>query len=533
LFFEAVHLRHATAAIRDSANSTLSPPFLPVPRRSWWQRLQAKLNLSAIAKMNPVLSSVVVIAVATMLLIAIWQRSLPAVTASEFFQRAITSDSDTSKNILSGVVYQKLQIRTTKGTIERAVYRDVACRRRPRRQKLESEAAQLETKLAIAGVGLDDPLSALSFQIWHDRQDRAGDEIKRSGNGLLTLRTTVSGGVVAGESLTVRESSFHPVGRRIEFLDSGVVEISELSYAVLGWDAVNDALFEPLLGTAPVVSASEHSSVVSATPRVIKLSKAQLDEAELQARLTLNQLQADSTGRIEVSRNSTGVQVNGIVATEDQKRELQEHLGALANVTPSIWSFQEAANHSTADYVTGESGISRIQAESVVAQASPLEKYLTGQGRNSDDINRLSRQFFNASLTVVQEGNALSDLVKRFAAEDALTDKAATALNELVRSHSEKLLAALEDQEKIFAGAGILLPSVKPSPSTPRNIDFMVSTTERNLALSKELTTGTDAQSRPAQSIIPELTETIRQLHEATLQIRSSPHDSLNSSDHP
>ena len=221
----------------------LEQAFREAAIRPWWSRLMPHFCFETVPKMNPVISSLAVVVAAAVLLIIIWQRNPPTVSASEFIKRAIAADSHSSQLEESGVVYQKIRIRTARGTFERAVYRDVGGHRRPREGKQTEEQVQFEAKLAVAGIGWDNPLSPASFQNWHDEQTNAEDKVKRSGDGLLALTTTVSHGIVAKESLTVQESTFHPVQRTVDFADIGSVEISELNYAVLGWDAVNGELF--------------------------------------------------------------------------------------------------------------------------------------------------------------------------------------------------------------------------------------------------------------------------------------------------
>jgi hypothetical protein len=117
---------------------------------------------------------------------------------------------------------------------------------------------------------------------------------------------------------------------------------------------------------------------------------------------------------------------------------------------------------------------------------------------------------------------ALSDLQTRFASGEALTEKSSTAFHELVRSHSEKLLAAVGDEETIFAEVtGITLSNARPSSSSSTGAQLVLSMAEQNLALCRELTTGTDAQTRPAQSIFSELAESITQLRDLMGRLRS------------
>jgi hypothetical protein len=202
-------------------------------------------------------------------------------------------------------------------------------------------------------------------------------------------------------------------------------------------------------------------------------------------------------------------------------------------VTPSILSYLDAKSRAPEIRDLGESKSARLQGASTVAQPSSLENYFIEQGRSRDGLDTLSQQLFNASLTIVQESDALTDLLGRFGSREALTERAATARNELVRNHSDKLLAALEVQGKMLAEAGIVSPNPADPPFVPENDGGALRAAERNLALCKELTLGADTQSRPAPQIVTELAESIAQLRAAALQVRSNLDRFPHPSDHP
>src|SRR6201999_3377303 len=106
-----------------------------------------------------------------------------------------------------------------------------------------------------------EPLSASGYQDWHDRQRVRQDEIARAGKHLIRLTTTIPSGSIATQSLTVRDTDFHPVARTVAFRDSETVEIAEVSFQVLPWAAVDTSLFASDEGPeTPIVSSS------SATP---------------------------------------------------------------------------------------------------------------------------------------------------------------------------------------------------------------------------------------------------------------------------
>jgi len=131
------------------------------------------------------------------------------ISANDLLARAASSETRTAKQIESGVVYQKVHIRTAKCALERSVYRDAEGRRRPRDEALAADDAQLEARQALAGVSSEQPLSALSYKQWHDLQAVSKDEIRQTGS-YLTVITTVPSGAAVQASLMVRRSDFHP-----------------------------------------------------------------------------------------------------------------------------------------------------------------------------------------------------------------------------------------------------------------------------------------------------------------------------------
>src|SRR5260370_13452468 len=264
---------------------------------SSWSRLLPHFRFAGFQNMNPFLASAAVILVAVVILFFIWQRSMAAVSASELLHRAETSDKNSSSSGEPGVIYQKVQIRTRHASVERDLYRDREGRRRPKSEPVAAEFTPLKGKLNIAGVNWDEPLSASSYKAWRDRQSEGSDQVRRSGKNLLTVTTKTSAGIVIEESLTVREGDFHPVKRTVELLDVGTVEIAEVNYVVLNWNAVNAALFEPLTPAVPA-SPSIRAEVVRVAPAVP--TPAQLLDAELQARVALHTVGADLGEQVEV-----------------------------------------------------------------------------------------------------------------------------------------------------------------------------------------------------------------------------------------
>jgi hypothetical protein len=125
-----------------------------------------------------------------------------------------------------------------------------------------------------------------------------------------------------------------------------------------------------------------HSHLSVHLPRL--LSEVEFDEAELEARLVLHQLDADSKERIDIVRGSNSVQVKGIVATEDRKREIESHLHVVSNVVVAIYTFDELESRESS-----AGGVTSLKQSSVVETPSPLETYLTVKGAGGEEIRQL------------------------------------------------------------------------------------------------------------------------------------------------
>jgi hypothetical protein len=465
----------------------------------WWQRWRRNFLRMFVFRMNPLLTTAAVLAIASFACVFLWWKSAPGVTSMAFLEKAEREDigaQSPSTGLAKGVICQTVRIRSSQHAIERTLYRDIEGKRRPKRQPLHSDANFLRTRLAMAGVGWDQPLSGSGYRFWHDRSRVESDLVTPAGKDLLTLTTKVSDGPVAQESLTVRGSDFHPVKRTIAFRDSETIEIAESSYSVMPWSPATERWFEPLASISPTSSLPVHPSIL---PRLhLALSEMELDEAELEVRLALNHLKADQTERIELERRPDGILVKGIVATAERKQEIESGLHQLPHVVPVIYTFQEFQDRAAAD-----TQIDSIHQADAVSGQAPLEKYLLQRGRTREDARRLSGRLFNDVAAVTLDGKAMSDLLQRFDSGRQLTAEARVALNQLLATHEANLSAALGDEEQVIAEAGFDSDSTDQPPTASN--ENLLAAAQENVSLCKELISITAEQTRPAELIIPDL----------------------------
>lgn len=422
-----------------------------------------------------------------------WLRG-PDLSPNVFLVRAEQSDV-ASRVSRSGVIHQTVRIKTAQQTIDRSLYHDIQGKRHPRRSALAGSQEQLKSALDIAGIDWDQLISASDYQAWHDRQHGCADRVVRSGVHLLTLTTTVSEGPVLRESLTVRDSDFHPLRRTVDFRGNGeTVEVAELDFAVLPWNAVDTNAFEPLADSASTPSAR----VFPVLPRTQTSDADTLDETELAARLILNELHADTSEQIEVRRRVQQVEVDGLVDTEERRRALFAELITVPRLKISIQSLTHLSDR---PFPGGKS--IRVEDASLPDQASALDAYLRARGRSVEESSTLARRLFDTALTISRESCAIQDLKARFPAPERLSMIASATLGSLLYSHRERLETALRKQRALLALAERDIVSGRTVQSAA---DISLKDAgARNLALLRELTQTANPPVRSAEAILTDI----------------------------
>jgi hypothetical protein len=455
--------------------------------------------------MNPTFAIVLFFGFVTAISLFMWQQQrAPRITSSALLERAERWNTCSLGKSSCGVVYQVVRITTSfHQAVNLPIYRDLQGKRKPRRAKLAEDQEKLMLALAQADVEWDEPISASDYQIWHDRHHDRVDKIARAGSHLLKLTTTVPSGAVSSQSLIVRDTDFHPVRRTVEFRNSETIDIAELDYKILPWAAVDASVFEPLSGEFGSAAAS--SARILPFPRIPdRVSEEQLDEAELEAKLILNQLHADTGEQIEIHRKQQEIEVAGVVETNERKQALQAQLSAAPHVSVSIQSADDLKNARAGDILTS------IKTASMPEQRPPLEIYLQARGHSISESNMLSQGIFNAAFTIDQESKAITDLRKRFGNETRKSIFISATLSELIYSHRERLESALQQERKLLAKIHALPPDENRHQQTEPS--SLLSVANRNLALAKELTESSTLTARRAEEILAEMPRTAEDL---------------------
>ncbi len=494
---DGVQVENSAVATRDAVLPTLAALEKP-EALDWPERLWSWITDTPSLKMNPLLTSAMLFGLCSIVCFLLWTRSGPRISPQTFLNRAQLSDSSALASGHSGVIYQKVRISYSGHAMERAIYRDPEKKRKPRQQHLSAADQKLKDRLDLAGVNWDEPLSAANYAEWHDRQPAKQDVVTRTGNNLLTLTTSMeTDSPVLRESLTVRASDFHPLERTIELRDQGTVEIAELNYDVMPWGAVNQDWFESPSG-AMSGAAEIHPSLHLPHP----LSDLELDEADLEVRVILNQLHADQGEQIHVDRSSAGIEVKGVVETDQRKRQLVSQLFQVPHVHTSILSVEELGKNPSP---SSSRGSQPVLAYSVEAQQSPLERYLRERKLPLDRLATASQDLLSGCLRVQQAQTHLSELQRRFREDNQLPDDRRQQLTALSRNYANTIQAGLDLDRRTLLSLGFdagdqSLPFGPGSPDD--NLGEMVL---RYQELCQELIASEPGQARSASVIAKEL----------------------------
>lgn len=457
--------------------------------------------------MNPVLASAVIVFAAVALLIWIWQRPPLSVNAAQLLGRAENFDQALLHG-KPGVIYQRVSIRTSKFKAEHEIYRDAQGVRRRRPAPVQANLESAKGVLTSVGLDWDAPLSALSYQEWHDRQLSVSDTVSKTDGNLLTLVTQAPDSGIEQETLTVRASDFHPIERTIHSSSFGTIEITEIDYAVLDWSGVNESLFEPLAPSRPASSIPLPSLAQASVPL------ADLDGAELSALVVLNHIKADQGEQIGVTRTNHEIVVDGVVETKERKQEIVAALRSLPHVTANILSVTDQQSQSA----DSPSSTYLATVQSVDVQTSPLEEYLSSRSSQKSVLNDTSRSLLDAALKVRQSASALLALKTRFAAlgESARKDSIEA---QLTQSYSERLLAGLNAEDTTLRRLGLQSPKFISGNGSQIDLKLEVN---RNEARCRELIAGNVGTTRSVPDITAEIFESIARIRAVLAPSRQS-----------
>jgi hypothetical protein len=236
---------------------------------------------------------------------------------------------------------------------------------------------EIEQTFVQAHLNWQDPLSAATYEDWRNNLDEKHDQMSLTGNDLLTLTTTTSEGPIAEARLTFRTPDFHPIAAILLLHDARQIEVTELVWNVIPFEAVDPAIFS----TEPVKPLDVVRSSILVPPPPSP-SDAELAESELQARVAIHAEGADLGEQIDLDRelsasrpspSERSVVVRGIVSTLERKNNLLAVLQGIPHVQLRLQTVDEARTQQNAAADDKAEGIeNQVAQEALVLESRAI-----------------------------------------------------------------------------------------------------------------------------------------------------------------
>jgi len=306
------------------------------------------------------------------------------------------------------------------------------------------------------------PLSAASYQSWHNTLQNQRDEVTRSklvgGVDALTLHTVpavpVNVGQIADAVFIVRAKDWQPSTLRLGIhAETGnrIYELTEDLSEVLNLAQVDPKIFaNETVALAPTTKASPQMSPSSSplaklNPINVPLvtSATATADLEVEALQLLNQVGADLGEQVSVKRTPEGtLQVSGIVETEQRKTEILNALAPIRNnaaVRLEIQTVAEAVAKQTNTPNPSPSTRAVQIAGNTMAAEPELRAYFAREGGDTDAaVRRFAAHMVGLSNQGMDHLWAMKRLLNQFSPEDqrGLTPEARAKWLGLIRAHA-------------------------------------------------------------------------------------------------
>ncbi len=481
------------------------------------ESLNAQLH-KTVASTHLGFAACLVVVLTALVMLLLW-RNPKTVAASELLNKAESSEAQLASAGRHFIVFQRVKISSPTTTVERLVYRDSRGRRKARATHLNQADLNLQHTLEGAGVSWERPLSAADFRRWHDQLSDPQDSVYDDQN-TFTLLTRSRSTLVTQASLTVRKADFHPMRRHIVFRDFGAVDVAEVSYEVSDWNEDRaDSIFEP--ETASLPATSSRAFTVEA-PRILP-SPDDLDEAELRARLALNEANADSGEQIDVRRGPSSIQIAGIIETNERKRDLEDALSRIPLVAVSLHSISDMETRPASHLAPKQQ-----PPEYAVANQSRLQAYLENSDKDTPSVVGMIHEFLETSLVIQRETHALDVLHAKFMTpgQERLSSSSRDLLQKLVESHLERLQGGINRQRRLVnvwmrRGA----TDSTSGRDTYSGYELLLQEAAKNKALCDELLSAPQGNGDTADTVLIALEDSLERLDIAVNQVTHMTHE--------
>ena len=324
----------------------------------------------------------------------VWNSSVPMISAKELLGRAVREELARPQ--------RATYIRISDG----------------RSTCMSSEPACEHVRFRLRSLNwdVDHALSAKNFERWRSSLTKKTDTVSVN-ESAFSVRTSTQEGVLRAATLRVRSSDYRAFATKLEVDGFEPIEITE------------EAPPEAIMATAPIaVPPSRRDTPSEPRPAVeasALLPADPLDTAEIQTRVALHKLAADSGFESIVQRGAGRIGVFALVKDDARRSELTSALGAIAGLDIRIRTYAEFEPGDDERFPKGETGntLPPVAAQWLKVTYPNLQE-------RAAFVNRVER----ISTEVLGEAAILSELRQSPVAE---------ALLEIRQDHEQRILSLL------------------------------------------------------------------------------------------
>jgi anti-sigma factor RsiW len=363
-------------------------------------------------------------AVLALLFALIYQfQKAPAVQAAVLLKRAVAAES------IRPVAPHRIRIHTASLEITRTVgARSIAEAPMP---------AAVESLFVAARYNAEDPLSARSFEEWHDRlAEREDDPVstvagpESPAESCYRIHTATATGDVAGATLLLSAGDLRPVEGRLEFRDRNWIEFTEIMEPpVRGGTNTAEHVEDPV---RPVVPSRPAAVVPGASASI---------SDQLEVLSALHQIGADLGDPVEVTLSGGKVVVGGVGVSAQVQQRIQEQLGSRPNVSVQFSDPQTVSAGRVAE------------AQGATASASgTAQSRLEDQLGSRAEFQRFSAAVLKSNEAVMSRAYALRNLADKFPVEieSGLSANDRRMLRDMLRDHLSHLSKQVGDVQSLL-----------------------------------------------------------------------------------
>ncbi|MEI9981057.1 MAG: zf-HC2 domain-containing protein [Edaphobacter sp.] len=385
----------------------------------------------------------------------IFRSNVPTVSAKESLIRSVGFEQNSLQGISDPIVVQKIRINAGSHQSERTLYRDPQHNRQVHEidDSNNQDERFVDSMVQRASLNADELLLPGLFLDMSSRNKASTISMRQNGADAV-VAIHLPGNDIVDAELTLRDGDFHTIGALLHLRDQSTIQITELSYHVVGLRTLRAGLFD--------FPTQERSSELALSSPLKPIADPVSEE--IAALSILHKIHAELGGEISVDdSNPKVVKIEGVVDDAARKQEIESALRDLSLVQPYVVTLAEKRKSLRAHVYENRGAVSATSAKPL------LDKQLEERFPSLEERQEYVRGVLSYAQSASSYAWVLDELSRRFtsARYSTLHSKTRRELNHLLADEAKSLsedIAGLERQIDTILGP-------RTSMSAPNSVE--------------------------------------------------------------